>query len=143
MIPTDFHKTAELLKDKHKECHIRTSITRSYYGVFLHLRDFLAQGDIKKREPTRSIHTFVQVCFLESRVTEGETIGANLSHLRRAREDADYELGQRIERDRSQDCFKTAKRTIAQLEKLIACNAQARKKILKNARIAAQKRKWL
>jgi len=35
MNPADFHKTADLLKSREEEWHIRTSINRSYYGLFL------------------------------------------------------------------------------------------------------------
>lgn len=66
--PIDFHKTAEFLKDQQEEWHVRTVVNRSYYGVFLHFREFLAgQGvHIPGRREKKSQHQFIIECFKKS-----------------------------------------------------------------------------
>jgi hypothetical protein len=63
--PTDFHETAAFLKDYPEEWHVRTSIGRSYYGLFLFLRDFLVDHGVEL--PDRAQHQFVFTCFHKSR----------------------------------------------------------------------------
>ena len=67
MNPADFHKTAELLKSREEEWHIRTSINRSYYGLFLCLRQSLTEAGVRLPDRRRkSHHQFLIDCFHES-----------------------------------------------------------------------------
>lgn len=137
MKPTDFLKTAEFLKDHKDEWHVRTSINRSYYGLFLHLRDFLSGQGIKV--PTKSTHKFVLDCFHKSRFFDdaesksskgvkkrnGRTgdkviwgISKRLRSLLQARVDADYKLHLTIPPNDSKHNLELATTAIQEFEKL-------------------------
>ena len=122
--PTDFHKTAEFLKDKQEEWHVRTTVNRSYYGVFLYFRDFLnCQGVILPDPFKTSHHQFVIKCFEKSKTTAIKandkidhkilgTIWMRLKTLLENRIKADYNLGLRFPPSYSNDSLKRAKTTI-------------------------------
>lgn len=137
MDPTDFHKTADFLKDYQEEWHVRTSISRSYYGLFLHLRDFLTSQGVTL--PNRSRHKFIFTCFHESRFFKGAEsknnkvsrkekgkikdkviwdIAKRLKSLLQARNDADYKLHFRVTSGDSKHNLKLATSAIEDFEKL-------------------------
>lgn len=73
MEPKQFFITAEMLKDKPNESHLRTSVGRSYYAAFLYFREHLKSlGLEKKRNPAREIHEFVIQCLEFSGIKEGK-----------------------------------------------------------------------
>ena len=131
--PADFHKTAALLKEHPEEWHVRTSIGRSYYGLFLHLRDFLSGHEIKV--PTESTHKFVFACFHESRFFGGikgkdgagkkkdkdkliYSITQRLKTLLQARVDADYKLHLKFTANDSEHNLRLATSAVDDFEKL-------------------------
>jgi hypothetical protein len=61
MDPTEFLKTAELLKSHTEQPHLRTSVGRSYYAALLYFRERLkCLGLEKKKHPTQNAHAFVR-----------------------------------------------------------------------------------
>ncbi len=114
MDPTDFFKTAELLKTYVKEeAHLRTSIGRSYYAAFLYFREYLKlRGVEKKKNPTQGVHTFVIQCLSSSNVPEGRKASTYLHDLRQLRTDADYRLDKKFSQNDADDVFKRARKAI-------------------------------
>jgi len=72
-----------------QEAYLRSSISRSYYGVFCIARNFL----ISKRViiPRVDTHKFVREQYLNSPDKTKKKIGKDLYNLLRERKDADYE----------------------------------------------------
>lgn len=139
MDAADFHKTAELLKNKEEEWHIRTSISRSYYGLFLYLREFLKSSSVTLPDRRqKSHHQFIAECFYESRFFEDTTrkndkgskkvsrskdktilgIHTRLRSLLQRRTDADYGLHLKFRQNDSVDSFDLATATIQEFQEL-------------------------
>ena len=145
MDPADFHKTAEFLKGQPEEWHLRTSINRSYYGLFLHLRKFLSDGGIRLPDRSRkSHHQFVIDCFRESRFltvadkykgpgpkksgrSKDNLIGGiylRLKSLLQNRTNADYNLNVKFRQKDSEDNFLLATRTIQDFDGLLGSDRE-------------------
>jgi hypothetical protein len=139
MDPIDFHKTAEFLKDQNEQCHLRTSINRSYYGLFLYLRDFFKNKGVQfPSRKWKSHHQFVLECLYESRFFQDSSgkdkkisnkkgkskdsiilgIHSLLKTLLQWRTDADYKLHLMFRPTDSNDCLEKAIKTITNFEKL-------------------------
>lgn len=149
--PLDFHKTAEFLKDQKEEWHVRTVVNRSYYGVFLYLRDFLAREQVNIPNPAKkSQHRFVIQCFEKSKTVAnqkkgkaGESSGSKdkidhkavlqiynmLKTLFRERINADYRLDLRFPHNDSADSLRRARITIETLDNL---SGSATEKLISN-----------
>jgi len=130
MDPIDFHKTADILKDRPEECHIRTTINRAYYGLFLYLRDFLEKNSIVlPKRKKKSHHQFVMDCFKESRkgaprtakVEGNKQIGQiylRLKTLFQNRTSADYKLHLKFHQKDGEDKLRLARDTLEHFEQL-------------------------
>ncbi|MCK4795230.1 MAG: hypothetical protein KAV87_66485 [Desulfobacteraceae bacterium] len=113
MEPCDFHKTAELLKDCVEESHRRTSISRSYYGVFLYFREFFAKkGLTKQKKKKQDPHAFVCNCLQFCEVKEGAKAAMRLKDLYQWRSDADYDLDKTFSDADANDRLDDARQTI-------------------------------
>ena len=111
MNPEEFFKTAEKLKDSDKESDLRTSIGRSYYAVFLYLREYLFKlGIVSKRK--KGIHFFVQACLSNSRVKEAQTLSTELHELEQKRTKADYKLNAKITPKEAVDTLRDAQEAV-------------------------------
>lgn len=71
-----------------KEAYLRTVVSRAYYGVFCTARDILADRGIKIQNVDS--HNFVISQYQSSSDTTEQSIGANLSRLKKSRVEADY-----------------------------------------------------
>ena len=152
MNPADFHKTAELLKNRKEEWHVRTSINRSYYGLFLYLRKFLTDKGVRLPNRSRkSHHQFVIDCFRESRFFKAacdekskeakkrsrpkdKLIGGiylRLKSLLQNRTNADYNLNVRFSEKDSEDNLLLATTTIQDFDGLRGSDRE--KHIIKTA----------
>lgn len=139
MDPTDFHKTALYLATCKEQSHVRTSINRSYYGLFLYIREFLKNQGVDL--PSRKLishHQFVLNCLHESRFFEDSVnnspkasrkntrpkdrtiyeIYARLKSLLQRRTDADYKLHLTFRITDSQDSLRLATTTVEDFAKL-------------------------
>lgn len=136
--PVDFHKTAEFLKDQQDEWHIRTTVNRCYYGVFLYFRDFFTKQGVRVPEhKDKSQHKFVIECFQKSKAAVKRMIPSNgknvdleeecvkigqiysrLRTLLQQRTDADYRLDLSFFHSYSEDSLRRAKTTIEDFNKL-------------------------
>lgn len=120
MEPTDFFKTAKLLKTYAKEeAHVRTSIGRSYYAAFLFFREWLrTRGLEKKIKPSQDNHAFVIQCLAFSRVSEGSKASQYLHDLQQVREDADYRLDKKLSKNDAEDTFVKARKAVDNIKKI-------------------------
>jgi len=140
--PSDFLKTAELLKNETDEPHLRTSVGRSYYAAFLYFREWLeSKGLKKKRKPKLSAHFFVIQCLESSGVRAGTRAARYLRDLRQWRTDADYHLEKVITENDAEDALAKARKTIADFTADI--DPQKERDLLRNAREYAQEQKWV
>jgi len=156
MDPTDFHKTAQLLAMETEQAHVRTSINRSYYGLFLYLREFLTHNGIKLPDRTKkkSHHQFVLECIHEARFFSDSSernrrlsggprpqdnailgIYKRLQTLLQNRTEADYSLHVTFRPTDSQDSLRHAIATIADFKGL---GSEREKHILDTAKVQSQ-----
>ena len=142
MEPTDFFKTAELLKTYVEEAHLRTSIGRSYYAAFLYFREYLKSlGLEKKKNPTQGVHIFVIQCLGFSNVPEGSKASKFLHDLRQLRTDADYRLDKKFSQNDADDAFARAKATIDDYTRSITPQREA--ELIRQATVHAKQNQWI
>jgi len=140
--PTDFFKTAELLKSQTSEAHLRTSVGRSYYATFLYFREYLADLGLRKRVKRHSdAHAFVVQCLQFSSVEPAREAATNLSNLKQLREDADYNLRQSISQRQAEDAIAIGKRAISNYKSQITSSEE--KILIKTARKFAKNKDWI
>jgi uncharacterized protein (UPF0332 family) len=140
--PTDFFKTAELLKLHAEETHLRTSISRSYYAAFLYFRERLRKlGLEKKRKPNFDAHAFVIQCLGYSQVQESNKASKYLHDLQQLREDADYHLGRTFSQNEAEDALAKAKKIVTDYEKNITPTKE--RTIFDNASAYARRKDWI
>jgi len=102
-------------KDLEEAC-LRTSISRSYYGVFCIARNrLIAKGVTIPRIDT---HKFVREKYQTSQKKVEKKIAKNLRRLWNERKDADYEDKTKINIQRAKIAIELAKRTLKELKKL-------------------------
>ena len=142
MDPSEFLKTAELLKSQTEQAHLRTSIGRSYYAVFLYFRErFRRLGLEKTKHPGRDEHAFVIQCLRFCGVTEGVKASQYLNDLQQVREDADYHLDRIFSQNDADDAFAKAKRVITDYEESVTPNKE--KSLIDNALAHARLKDWI
>ena len=141
MIPIDFFKTANLLKSETDEAHIRTSIGRSYYGLFLYFREHLAKLGLKKNiQPKNEVHSFVINCLRFGEIKEGSILAEVLSNLQQLRHDADYVLGVNIISTQAIDALDDARQAIADYNLISTSDEQ---KLIVKAKQHAKLKCWV
>lgn len=93
MNPEEFLKLAQqLLGQSPNEAAKRTSVSRSYYGLFNMLKQFLRDNQISVVN-TAVAHEQVYNYLFNCGTGEAQTVASDLNDLRDDRNDADYELG--------------------------------------------------
>lgn len=141
MDPKDFLSTARNLKDSTSESDIRTSIGRSYYSVFLYLREQLKSLGIEKQVyPEREAHEFISYSLEFCNIKEGSKIGNKLRSLRQYRKDADYNLSIAFSNTTSDDILLQSMSLIKEFENL---NPGTRSSIALGAKKVAILKNWM
>ena len=142
MEPTDFLKTAELLKSQSEEAHLRTSAGRSYYTAFLFFREhFKELGLQKTKQPNREIHAFVIQCLQFSNVTEYVKYAQYIRDLQQVREDADYHIEKEFTQNDAEDAFAKVKTLISDYRDKIT--PEKKKLFYDNAFEFAKMKDWI
>jgi uncharacterized protein (UPF0332 family) len=121
MNTNDFLDVAGELKDHPKEAFIRTSISRSYYGVFLYFRDFLKTGGLSFGN-SGNAHRWIADCLVNCSVYAGKVVGKNLRDLRDFRNQADYDLNRSISAKDASRCYSQAAKMIVDFHSLLTPN---------------------
>ena len=137
MNPKDFFKTAKFLNSHNApEAHFRTSISRSYYGIYLYLRDYLnSHGICKIKSPGQQVHLFVRDVLQNSNSTEGSKLGETLGDLSQLRKDADYDLKKSFTFEDSEMALCMAQDAISDYDKI---DSAEETKLLQNAKARAK-----
>lgn len=142
MEPTNFFKTAELLKTHVEEAHLRTSIGRSYYAAFLYFRERLKScGLEKKKQPNQDAHAFVIQCLQSSNVLEGSKASGYLRDMRQLRTDADYHLDKKFSQNDADDAFVIANKAIEDYTRNITPEQEM--KLIQKATDFAKLKGWI
>lgn len=87
----DFLELAKKLQNSDEEASLRTAVSRSYYAIFNHVKDFMTANGIKLPSAAEA-HEKAQQYLSNSGIEEAEDLADDLDNLRRNRNDADYEL---------------------------------------------------
>lgn len=141
MQSTDFFKTADLLKNKTEEAHLRTSIGRSYYGIFLHFREHLSKLGLRKTvKPKNAIHEFVINCLRYGEIREGQKLAEIMDNLKQLRHEADYALDADISSTQAIDALDDAKQAIADYKSISKNDEQT---LISKARQYAKCKDWV
>ena len=142
MEPTEFLKTAELLKAQAEQAHLRTSIGRSYYAALLYFRERLRQIGLEKtKQPGQHAHAFVILCLQFSEVTEGVKASQYLHDLQQVREDVDYRLEKTFLQNDADDAFSKAQKVINDYERDMTTEKE--KTLLEKASAFARQKCWI
>ncbi len=137
MNPIDFLKTAKFLNNQKDECHLRTSISRSYYAVHLHIRDFISKKFLAGRKFRKRPHDKVIACLSQCEVSEIKSIAVMLGDLRQARTDADYKMDRTIKPIKSQDIYDDASELLSDFNAKVDINTNIQK-LAKSSRVQAR-----
>lgn len=97
-----------------EEAYFRSSVSRSYYGVFLIARQVMEQKG-RRLSSRGAVHQQVQNYFLNSNDNLKKKIGEELKYLRIQRNKADYDLMSRFDKLRAEKVCKRAKKTLVYL----------------------------
>jgi uncharacterized protein (UPF0332 family) len=89
---TDFLKTAKFLSNSQNEWDTRTSISRSYYAVFLEVREFVIKKCSSGKDFPSDKHGAINRCLIGCTDKSWRKIALNLGTLRQNRTDADYKI---------------------------------------------------
>jgi len=141
MDPVDFLKTAESLMDSPREPDIRTSVGRSYYGVFLYFRERLAcKGLYKQINSDTASHDFIIQCLMFCNEKIGQVASSRLKTLKQKRRSADYRLGDQFSSNDSSDALEMAKLIISDFEKI---TIEEETRLIENAIKHARLKDWI
>jgi uncharacterized protein (UPF0332 family) len=87
----DFLELAKKLQNSDDEASLRTAVSRSYYAIFNHVKDFLNTNGITLPKAAQA-HEKAQQYLSNSGIDEAADLADELDNLRNNRNDADYEL---------------------------------------------------
>ncbi|HUY33665.1 MAG TPA: HEPN domain-containing protein [Pirellulales bacterium] len=90
MDPTEFIEVAEQLLEDGDEPHLRTAVSRAYYGAFHVARRFLQNCGVEV--PRSDVHDKLRWCLQQSGSQDLEIASRQLDALRAERNKADYDL---------------------------------------------------
>jgi hypothetical protein len=135
MNPEEFLILAQqLLQQSSNEAAKRTSVSRSYYGLFNMLTQFLRNNQIsvvKTAEAHKKVSNYLFNCGIE----EAQLVASHLDDLRDDRNDADYDLEERKFDDMNQVSFTCLKARTAYKEfQQLITNKEVRKNIINGIR---------
>ena len=96
MDPREFLTLADELRSSDRECALRTSVSRSYYGLFNFLRQDIAQE--KAFSGGVQDHARVHQYLTAANNSVMRSVGVTVHDLRNERNRADYELAPALEK---------------------------------------------
>ena len=117
---TDFLNVAEELANAGAEAHWRSSISRSYYAAFHHLKDRLWEKKGFAISTSALGHAELRDWFMDQSASSLARIGDGLNTLRTKRNEADYRLTARpVPQNDAQLGLAMARLLIKQVQKLL------------------------
>jgi uncharacterized protein (UPF0332 family) len=87
----DFLELAKKLQSFADEASLRTSVSRSYYAIFNHVKDFLNTNGISMPKAAQA-HEKAHQYLSNSGIDEALDLADDLDNMRNRRNDADYEM---------------------------------------------------
>ena len=115
---------------------MRTSVSRSYYGIFLYFRNYFSAHRIHKiKEPRKQVHLFVRETFRQSNSRTGSKLAEKLQDLSEKRRQADYELEMPFTLEDAEDALEIAQKTISDYREI---DNEEEDKLLRNAEAYAR-----
>lgn len=87
----NLHLAKKLSRRSGDEAALRTCVSRSYFGLFNFLRQFLMQNEVRVCK-TPQAHTEVYRCLYNCGVDEVQRVASHLNDLRSQRNSADYDI---------------------------------------------------
>lgn len=124
--PKLFLNLAESLKDYPKdESKVRTSVSRSYYSIFLGIRVRIENLTGKDLENRRNIHETIINGLKTSKDKQTASFGTNLDMLRNYRNQADYHLRVSLNPLKAELAYKIAEDLFNELKKLDATSLKS------------------
>ena len=127
MNPKDFIETAAHLKDQDGEHYVRTSISRSYYAVHLHICQFISKAFLGGKKFKHNRHKNILHCLNRCDAKDIKEIGAMLSDLLQGRIDADYKMDKIITPQKCEDIYDDACELLLDFESKIIINTNKQK----------------
>ncbi len=112
MNPLDFLIVARRLSSSAKESDARTSIGRTYYALFNHLK--IKIEPIKEVPVSSEAHQALVRYLLKSNNKTLSSVGQCLNDLRKNRNDADYKMALVLDKTKSELAVERADRALAQ-----------------------------
>ncbi len=97
-----------------EEAYFRSSVSRSYYGVFLAARTLMESRGTSTPKSGQA-HTFVRNYYLNSNNRIERKIGNTLKNLWRERKNADYETSHTFDEVRAADAYEEAVKAMNRL----------------------------
>jgi uncharacterized protein (UPF0332 family) len=140
MDPRDFFKTAAYLKDQKDEHDLRTSISRSYYAVHLHICQFISKTFLGGKKFTNSPHKKIIACLQYCDAPDIKKIGVKLSKLHTSRKAADYNMNEMITGKQCLDVYDDATDLLSDFENTIAIDTNRQKFALSSRQQARNER---
>ena len=130
--PIDLLDVVRFLQPQQGEAFVRTSMNRSYYALFLYLREFLSTRGVPiPRHEEKSSHQYVKDCLklcLQSLQAKGprwapqtklvNAVSMGLNTLHQHRTHADYRLDLRIPESDRDDCLRHVETAIQRFQQL-------------------------
>ena len=123
MDPLDFLAVARNLSESAQESGRRTSVGRSYYGVFNHLR--LKLKPIKRLPGTEEDHQAVVQYLMAANNADLSSVGQSLKDLRTSRNVADYDMKAAVDHDQSRLALVRADKAIEKFHGVNDANLRA------------------
>ncbi len=120
MDPSEFLKTAIFLNNEKDEHHLRTSMSRSYYAVHLHVRQFISKTFLAGKDFKFDSHQYVLKCCNNCKSEDIKILGVILNDLLQDRLDADYNMDLEISSMNSQDSLDDASELLAGFDTIVA-----------------------
>ncbi|NMG83275.1 MAG: HEPN domain-containing protein [Methanosarcinales archaeon] len=99
-----------------REAHLRSAISRGYYGIFCIARNHLVAKNTSI--PRFDTHKFVREEYQKLPRNVEKKIGKNLRRLSKERNDADYENDADINVSRAKTALDLSKRTLEKLRQI-------------------------
>jgi len=111
----EYVKLAEELSENQNEAHLRSAISRAYYGVFCISRNKKAFKNYKLKKG-ENIHWMVINAYKNSPNYNDELAGKYLDELRKNRNNADYDEDKNIDKGLAERAIHKAKEILRVLE---------------------------
>lgn len=118
MDPADFLQIADHFHASNSEAERRTSISRSYYALYVLIFDTLSSVGVRFEGQNADNHRILVDYLARCLLPRFPTIGEDLKTLRNARTNADYKMAMVIDSRQSEFAFRKARTAVDNFNQL-------------------------